>query len=392
MTSSLDHYARNVAPVPDTPDSRLAEVLVGEKDGKVTKVLLPSSVQADDAALLRGASLDPNAWVITPGSRRHKRWQRYDGEWLNWWSFDFQERTVETDAERTADIAELKALFKKAKPKPREAVSGDDAFVFVVADLQTGKSSEYTINKFRQAVSDAKARIKHLRRAGHSMPTLAIVGLGDLIEGCDGHYAMQTFGVDLDRRGQVKVVRRLLRELIEELAPLFSEVVVVCVGGNHGENRKDGKAYTSFADNDDVAVFEVLQEILDGRPGYEHVRFHVPDDQLSVCLQIAGVNVGLTHGHLMSRGGKLAANKAFEWWSGQIMGLQPVANAQILLTGHYHHLSIVGTGPRWHLQAPALDNGSKWWTDVSGQQSAEGVLTFRLDSKHPFFWDDLKVL
>jgi hypothetical protein len=390
--TTLDDYAAIRSPLPDTPESRLAEVVVGEKDGSVKKVVLPLEVQADDRALLRGASLDPDAWVITPGTRRHKRWQRYDGEWLNWWSFDFQERTLETPEERAADLEALKRMFKKAAPKPPKIAVGDDAFVFVVADWQVGKNSEHTINLIRAAIQQAKIRIKFMRALGYAMPTLFIPCLGDLGENCDGHYAQQTFIVDLDRRGQNKVVRRLLREIIAELAPLFTEVIVAGVGGNHGENRKDGKSFTTFADNDDVAVLEILQELFEVQPGFEHVRFIIPNDELAICVEVAGVNVGMTHGHLLSRGGKLAANKAQEWWTGQIWGLQACASAKILLSGHYHHVSAVTFGPRTHIQSPAVDGGSKWWTDLTGQDSPDGILCFRLSGDLPLGWDNLQVL
>jgi hypothetical protein len=67
---------------------------------------------------------------------------------------------------------------------------------------------------------------------------------------------MQTFSVELDRRQQVKLVRRMLVTMLTEWGRLPVQMVVGCVPGNHGENRRGGKAFTTFEDNDDLAVFE----------------------------------------------------------------------------------------------------------------------------------------
>ena len=47
--------------------------------------------------------------------------------------------------------------------------------------------------------------------------------------------------------------RSNLIKALKEWSPMFKNVVVACGPGNHGENRKNGKAYTTFGDNFDVA-------------------------------------------------------------------------------------------------------------------------------------------
>ena len=66
-------------------------------------------------------------------------------------------------------------------------------------------------------------------------------GLGILVEGCSGHYAMQEFQTELDARQQQKVARRMIYTLIKEIMPLFKRGLVAFAGGNHGENRKKWK-------------------------------------------------------------------------------------------------------------------------------------------------------
>lgn len=387
----MTDLAKNRAPLPERPKGFDIVVEIEQDKGKAVNV--PAAESADDKALLEGAGLDPKKWAIAPGTRRHKRWQRYDGEWLSWWGFSFVEKSDESAEERRADIEDLKRLFAKRQPKalpPRPG--GDDTFLIAPGDWQIGKNTAYTVEGVRDTFAKAEEHVRRLRKAGYKMPRGAMALLGDLHEGCDGHYAMQTFEVDLDRRGQNKVVRRLVREGIEILSPYFEEFIVTGVAGNHGENRKDGKAFTTFADNDDVAILEVLEEVFAGRSDFSNVRFAIPDDELSTCLDFGGVPVGFTHGNLLTRGGTLPQNKALNWWQGQVFGLGAVAPAKILLTGHYHHLTVSSFGPRTHIQIPAFDGGSKWWGDLTGSNSPDGTWVMRVDPNHRFGWDDGKVL
>ena len=50
--------------------------------------------------------------------------------------------------------------------------------------------------------------------------------------------------------------------------------------------------------------------------------------------------------------------------------------ALTLVTGHYHHFSVVDHGPRVWVQCPANDGGSRWWQDATGAVSRAGMLTF----------------
>ena len=385
---SLSDYTKNSTPVP-APKGWEPHVEITGNSG--TAVLRMPSATAREEELLTESGFDTSEYRIK-GDIGYRKWMRYDQEWLHYYKFDVERITEETPEERAADLNELIKKFAARPLKKQKVLSGDDVFLINLSDWQMGKNSEHTAEGVRHAFTSARERLVELRRQGRALPTIALVGGGDLVEGCDGHYAMQTFTVDLDRRGQVKVVRRLIAEAIRYFAPVCYRLIVSGVGGNHGQNRKDGKAYTSFADNDDVAVLEMLQEVFEDRPGFEHVEFFIPDDELSICLDLGGVNVGFTHGHLASRGGSLPQAKQQEWWKGQFWSDTPVKDAQILITSHYHHLTISNYGQRTHIQNPAFDGGSKWWGDATGLNSPDGMLTLVIDRSHPLGWDDLKVL
>src|SRR6059058_4007335 len=105
----------------------------------------------------------------------------------------------------------------------------------------------------------------------------------------------------------------LLTTAVDTLSPLFEKFTVGTVGGNHGENRQGGKVLTDDSDNDDVAQLECVKEAFD-RVGDSNIEWIIPRDELSLCVELGGVKVGLTHGHLFSGGGKLVQAKALEWW------------------------------------------------------------------------------
>lgn len=390
MTKSLTEYARVNTPLPTAPKAWQPQVEQTDKGGRAENIKAPAN--PDDRRLMQEAGLDPDQWVLR--NRKHRRWQQTVGEdWLYYWSFDFEPRKHDTAEEVRADLDEIVATILKGKIKAPVVHASDDALFVGLSDWQVGKETDYTVKGLKTSLAKIQTHVRTLRRSGRKIDTLVLGCTGDLFEGCDGHYAMQTFSVDLDRRGQTKVVRRLLALYLRELAPMFARIVVVGVGGNHGENRKDGKAFTTFSDNDDVAVLEQVQEIFAGREGFEHVEFYIADDELSACIDVKGVPVGLTHGHLAQRGGGLPQAKQKQWWGEQWWDENsPAPRAKILVTSHYHHLTVSNYGTRTHIQTPAYDGGSKWYSDISGMNSPDGVLTFVIDPAHPLGWDELKVV
>lgn len=354
-------------------------------DGTGTATTAPTTAQnADERALLEGWLLDPAEWRIVPGSLLVNRWHTtVDGvkTWLHQYKAKVERSTVRSF---TADSL-FKNLPKISSPAP---VAGDSTFVVNLADWQIGKALERgggtaeTVARILASDRAAHQRYKALRKR-HSFEGVAVVGLGDLAERCSNNYASQAFSTDMDERDQERTVVRLLRDIIIGWAKVSPSVVVACVGGNHGENRQDGKAFTGTNDNRDVSVFERVAEMLAMDPdSYGHVRWHVPDGELTICLDLSGVRCSFTHGHL-ARGG-VPSVAVPKWWAGQSFGRVPVgadgsvsiADADVLVTGHYHHLIVMDLGSRLWLQAPAMDGGSGWFERATGAHSRTGFLTF----------------
>lgn len=273
--------------------------------------------------------------------------------------------------------AEIKA-FRKIKKTPK-TYDGSYAMVVPLADWQIGKADgdglEGTVDRVLRMIDAVSQRIKELRKIGKSIDVLYVVGMGDMVENCNGNYAQQTFTVELNRRDQMKIARRLVRDALIEWSKLVNKVVVSAVAGNHGENRQGRDAYTDDADNDDVSLFEQVAEIFAMSDQFDNVSFVIPDDKLTVVLDVNGTVIGFNHGH-KGKKGVSAQKKQENWWQDQTFGNQPVGDADILVTGHYHHFSIVDLGPKLHIQCPAMDGGSKWWEDVTGKVARPGTVTF----------------
>ena len=296
------------------------------------------------------------------------------------------------------DFDKLIAEIKKAKKPARKTKTKENGSMIVcLSDWQLGKrdgdGTEGIIKRTTQMIPDVIDRMKELRKAGNPINKLYVFGLGDLVEGCGDHYAMQNFSVEIDQRRQEMVARRLLIKALMAWAPHFDKIVVAAVPGNHGENRKNGKAHTTFGDNIDVAVFDQAQEALSMNKAFDHISFVIPENELWLTLDIDGVIVGLAHGHQFRTGGRYSHQKAVSWLSGQAFGKTDIGDVDILLSGHFHHLFVINEGQRTLMQAPSVDGGSEWFENLTGKNSFAGVLTFTVKSKeNKLPWDNMQVL
>jgi hypothetical protein len=390
------------APTPPTPLS--AKPPKGWEPGVVWKgeegTAISKAVEADQevehAELLKEWGFDPATHHID-GPLEYREWEAAIGGGETKRMRYYKAKIARGTQVQYAEVEDLIGEIKTHQPIIRPAIAlGDrDAFCVFLSDFQVGKGegggSAATVERILSVFDGVTARVNELRQIGRTLDTLYVFGLGDLVEGCTGFYDQQEFTVDLNRRDQVKVVRRLIVAALAQWSKDFARIVVAAVAGNHGENRKGSKSFTDFADNDDVAVFEQVAEILAQNPeAYGHISFVLPtDDRLSTVLDVAGLNVGIVHGHQFSGGGKLAQAKAFEWWKGQAMGLQPMSDATVLVSAHFHHYSCIQHGKRTHFQTPALDGGSRWWKEISGSESPPGLLTFRASAAG---WSDVQVI
>lgn len=344
-------------------------------EGTVTTEAMEGENHPDWSGVLRLWGLDPehftvvepvlfNVWGDTTGTL-NRQWKG---------------KVVRKGKKEQADIESLINEIKKHKPKERKEFNGDSSLVVLVADWQVGKRDgdglKGLIGRWLVAIDDVEFRLKELKKIGRNIDSITVLCLGDLVEGCDGHYDIQTFTVEVDRRDQVKIARRLLRDALIRWSKLVPSITVAAVGGNHGENRKNGKAFTTLNDNDDVALVESIAEIFAANPeAYGHINFAIPKEELTLTVEVHGKIIGLTHGHL-ARSGQGVEGKLRRWIADQTLGRQSIGDCDILVSGHYHSFKLADWGGVKWIQAPALDGGSIWWKQSTGEVADVGVLTF----------------
>jgi hypothetical protein len=106
-------------------------------------------------------------------------------------------------------------------------------------------------------------------------------------------------------------------------------------------------------------------------------------------LDLSGLKVAITHGHKIP-----SAAKEADWLRAQSIRLlrEHGAEPRLWVTAHKHHVRVDDFGPWWRLQCPSLDGGSKYYTDMSGNWSTPGTLTFLAGRHDARGWSDLAIL
>lgn len=298
------------------------------------------------------------------------------------------------------DPRELERLRSLIDLAPAWASFGDDrdlggvTFAVCLADWQIGKGegggTDATVARLESALGATMSRLYASQASRGDVTSVALLGLGDLFESCAGFYDMQEYQTDRTRREQTNVLRRMILRYVREFASTGLPLRIAAVGGNHGENRRGGKAYTTFGDNDDVAIFEQVKDIVDTAPDkFGNPEWQIAGDNLDMVVELSGIPVGLAHGHQFGSG----ARKSINWWQKQALGNQKVGSAHILLSGHFHNLELSSWSERTHIQVPAMDGGSEWFRRKHGAESPAGMVSLLIGtSLGPLGWSSLSVV
>lgn len=300
------------------------------------------------------------------------------------------------------DLDDIIASVKQAKTKKPVPTDVERAYFLHVTDLQAGQADgdgiAGMVARVLQLAELAAEDLKALKKRGTPVSQIFIPITGDLVEGVSGWYEMQTFSVELDRRDQVKLVRRVLTELIASLASHGLPVHVAVVPGNHGENRQNGKAYTTLNDNDDVAIVEQIADAFALSDKHDHVTFSFPArDRLSMTVEVLGHIVGLTHGHL-ARGGNGVEGKILNWFKNMAATRDPIGDSDLIFSGHYHHARFQQlVGDTLWIQGGALCDASDWFSQSAGLVSDPVVMKGTITKEQlveqllPFSWSRSRV-
>ena len=324
----------------------------------------------DYAELLTLAGLDPDAFRIVG---KVSQWTKTHHDREDTYSFFFQFERITADE----DTIPLPALYAAARRKPRATLKTahvERVTVVALSDVQAGKVDHRggTAELIDRLKAKRELLTKHLTNGRPQATVLADVG--DLFEGFEsGGNPMRTN--DLSLAEQMDLAGTELYEFIETMHR-HGPVQVACIPSNHTAWR-NGKQNLGRP-GDDLGIYVHRQvEKLTRAAGIDATWTYPGMYDESVLLDILGTGLGVVHGNQYSPG------QAVTWWQKQQHGGMPTAQADILLTGHYHHLTILPSGrnpatgrQKWWLQAPTLDNGSSWFRNIGPGDSDAGLLVF----------------
>jgi hypothetical protein len=376
---------------------------IGLDGGEISTGVLTAPL-TDWTSILLSFGLDPNVFEVSDDKVRMSKWQSSkrlengdrDLIWLYSYKATFTRR--KTPKITDSDVDEIRKSLRKFKiTSVKTSLEAPSTFVVLWSDWQLGKSStgvKGTTQRILNSFDKTATRIKELQRAGRNIEQIAFVNLGDPIECVSGHYASQNFSVELTMRQQLLLALDLYTLGINTLSPLVPKRKFISTLSNHGEWTRNGsgKAQTTDSDSADGFLSDALQRIMDG---YDLIDdWHIPHDEMTTQVNLSGVECAFTHGHKIT-------GKEFEWLRGQTLRLlkDNGSEPQLWFQGHKHHFLATDFGPFTRFQAPSMDtdgehssNGSKWFTDMSGQwSSSPGTLTMLVGQHDKKKWSDISL-
>ena len=325
---------------------------------------------SDEAELLRLAGVDPERFRIVG---KVSQWTKTHHDREDTYSFLFSFESI-TAAE---DAVDLPALYAEARRKPRSQVKTTPAervTVVALSDVQAGKVDHRggTAELIDRLAGMRERLAAHLKTRKPQATVLAEVG--DLFEGFESG-GNPAFTNDLSLAQQMDLAGTELYRFLEVMQR-HGRVDVVTVTSNHTAWRNGKQNLGRPGDDLGLFVHRQVEKVADAAGIDAHWTF--PDMyNESVVFDVLGTGLGVVHGNQFNPG------QAVTWWQKQQHGGMPTATADILLTGHYHHLMVAPSGrnpvtgrSKWWLQAPTADNGSAWFRNLGGGDSDPGLLVF----------------
>jgi len=299
------------------------------------------------------------------------------GTWTKYKAVDKQDALDEVY--KAVDAAKLLNRLDRAEPAQQ---GGDSVFVVSLNDTQIGKmeggGTAATLERVKERVHLAIDRAQELRSIGRRLGTLVIIGGGDIIEGCT-IYPNQPVNNDLTQSEQIDTAVTMILYVIDQLAAHFEEVYILATKGNHGENRVNG-AKTAARDNNDTMVFRLAKKATERDPSLKHVQYIICEpEKEAVYMDVPGTPwvLGTTHGDIFGKfvPGQTKMLKAWNWYKNMLAAREP-QRPDVLVTHHFHHEEKADWGSCLWVQTRAMDGGSAYFEQFTGQYSEPGMLTF----------------
>ena len=342
---------------------------------------LPSEQVPNFEEFLKLQGFDPEQYEVI-GNPRTSRWQRYDGDWLTSYRFNFRLRVS-----NNLDLPLTWKTVKGNKAKPKVKVESCKALVVMLSDFQIGKVDHRgTTEDLLSRVFTAYDELTEKVRKG-KYEKVVICEMGDLIEGFYNKAdAQQIYSNDISIMNQVDLGISLTWELIKRLRD-YADLAYATVASNHCQFRVNKQQIGKPGQDDwGIVIAKQLNRLAKETDTPLEILIPHPEDE-SLAYDVFGDNfhvLGLWHGHQVAR-----PEGTPEFWGKQAFSNQPIKAATIGLTGHFHHLRVQelgqshNGGSRYWIQGKTMDNGSNWYRLNKGVDSDVGITCFELEKgKH----------
>lgn len=338
--------------------------------------------QITNEAILRKFGHDPEKVSII-GTMAESHWLT-GGVWNHSYKFETSRRSAEDSDGVDLTISDLPLLYNQISTRKIQSyptLSTNKSLVVVWADIQVGKTgSRGGTPELIQRIKEKRAALQNYME-DNPTDSAYFLSVGDEVESFE-NTPQQSFTNDLSFPDQLDLELTFELDLITDLAKLHKNVTVSGCSSNHCRWRSGKNVLGAPSDDYGLYLKHQLEKALRLNSDYDGVKFVYPEKwDETVAVDVQGTKIGLAHGHQVNRPDGIEA-----WWTKQTFGAQATAEADILLTGHFHTFRAQPMGRgiksgknRWWIQAPTLDNGSDWFRNLQGSDSDAGMLVFMVD-------------
>lgn len=344
----------------------------------VTTTVPQTKEQIDDALAVRGISHKTHK--IT---ERFSTWQTGDDTKYSYSASATPKGDLEQQEDLTnEDLPTLYSNLWNVHERPLDHGRGQSrkSLVVVWADIQVGKTgSRGGTPELIERVYEKREALRALLDSTGAREAY-FLSVGDEVESFE-NTPQQAFTNDLSFPQQLDLELTFEMEFVKLLAEYHDKVTVAGVSSNHCRWRAGKNALGKPSDDYGIYLKKQLEKALRLSNAYDGVEFQYADDwDETMVVDVQGTKIGLAHGHQVNN-----PNNIQKWWTEQAFGGQPLADADVLLTGHFHNFRAQPMGrsartgkSRWWLQAPTLDNGSDWYRNLRGDDSDPGLMVFEV--------------
>lgn len=339
--------------------------------------------------------LSKDEWHLDKESLTVRMWQQSkrtdNGDRDLVWLRSYGGKLIRSDRPELTqeDIASLLSIGRRY-PKTRYKKVKEQTRVAVVTDLQVGKRDRLGgTPELIARVANTFDKLSDVMAENPSKRAL-IADPGDIIEGFE-NTSSQQFTNDLSLPEQLRVARSILTDIVTGIASKHDHTTVATCPSNHGAWRRGKGSLGRPGDDFGIDVHMSVKEALARDPRYQNVEWVIPESLWEEITYVEeyGHEIALVHGH-QARNGKFE-----DFWRKQAGTFSKAHSTDIVISGHFHTFVAQALGinskgnERLHVQSSTMDNGSSWWSNISGDMSKPGIVTFLIDEDG---WHDLRFI